>query len=115
MSGQFAFSQFANSQYSTDNPLLIGFPAPMKHSHKRGKREEEFKDEIRKSEIELQIIESVLSKYRALDKKESERSNEISQLLVSKAILKAKIRRSEDQLFLMIAMRQKRLRYANAF
>jgi len=85
--------------------------------------------EVKKTKTELQKVESVISEYerrRALaeeslkiaEESETERLlavqneliAEITRLLMVKADLMARVRRGEEQLILMIAMRRRRLR-----
>ncbi len=84
---------------------------------------------VKREKSELQKLESVLSEYQrrealALESlmlaEESERSrlleiqnnllSEINRLLMVKAEMMARVKRSEEMLILMIAMRRKRLR-----
>jgi hypothetical protein len=106
-----------------------GIPSSYSYFPQYHKQEEKQKSEIRKSKTDLQKIDSVLVEYERrkaladeslLLAEESENQRlltlqnqliaEISRLLMVKAELMARVRRGEEQLILMIAMRRKRLR-----
>ncbi len=87
------------------------------------------KQEIKKNKTELQKVQSVISEYerrralaeeslRIADESEHQRLlsiqneliEEINRLLIVKAEMMARLKRSEEQLILMMAMRRKRFR-----
>ena len=106
-----------------------GLPKAYSYFPEYHAQEAKQKLEIKKSKTELQKLDSVLSEYerrqalaaeslRLAEESETQRLltlqneliTEITRLLMVKAELMARVKRGEEQLILMIAMRRRRLR-----